>query len=457
MPKLITTLRSILLLLAIAPLVALADDRGEAFALMLQQYHELGQFNGVALVADGDTTVLRKGFGYADFAGRTDNGPELRFLVGSISKSVTALIALQLERDGELDLDATVSEYLPKYRKDTGAKLTLRHLLAHTDGLPNYTWDSAFWQPWEEDKPLSTAEFVERYCSGDLDFEPGSDYRYGNSGYSILGAIIESVTGASFAEVVNQRVIEPFGLKDSGVYRNETGLDRRAAGHEISVDGFRPALPVYKPLFAAGSMFWTADDLRTYNSALADESLVPESIRQELFEIRSGAVDGTFAYGWNVGQTDLRGSIKPTRYMATNGEINGFNAMLLRIPADDRLIVLLNNTGETNLPEIASSVMQVLYGLRPAPPTPKIRDVFLQKLRDESQSAATAYYRRQRDQNPDDFLYMPWPLRILAGQLIDEARYDEARLLLELNLETNPADQRSIQMLSGIDSEGPAK
>ncbi len=443
-------LRFSALLLAFTATVAHADDRSRALDELIQRYHTLGQFNGVALVADGDTTLLRQGYGYADFADQSENDPSLRFLAGSVTKSVTALVALQLAEEGKLDLTAKVNDYLDAYRTDTGSQLTLRHLLTHTDGLPNYTWESSFWQPWEDGEALSTAGFIARFCSSDLDFEPGTAYRYGNTGYSILGAIIEKVTGQDFADVVGERVIERFGLTGAGVYRNETGLAGGASGHEVSVDGFRAADPVYKPLFAAGSMYWTVDDLRAYHRALSDDDLVSGAIREALFDARPGAVDGTFAYGWDVGQTDLGGAIAPIRFMATNGEINGFNAIMLRIPKDDRLIVLLNNTGETNLPEIASNIMRISYGLPATRPTPRIRDVFLRKLRDESASAATEYYRLQRDENPDDFLFMPWPLRILAGQLIEQERFEEARLLLDLNLDSNPGDQRSVQMLQSL-------
>ena len=443
--------RNVTAALLAVPLVAFADNRGEILDDLLQRYNELGQFNGVALIADGDTILLRKGYGFADFEKRSDNSPALQFLAGSITKSVTALVALQLEHQGKLDLDAKVSDYLPEYRDDTGSQLTLRHLLAHTDGLPNYTWDSGFWEPWENGAPLSTRQFIDKFCSGDLDFEPGSEYRNGNSGFSVLGAIIETVTGMTFAEAVRKQVLEPFGLRDSGVHRNERPPERIATGYEVSVDGYRRASPVYKPLFAAGSMYWTVDDLRTYRRALSNDTLVAAAIREQLFDIRKGAVDATFAYGWNVGRMSLDDTIPATRYTATNGEINGFNAILVHIPSNEHFLVLLNNTGETNLPGIAANVLRVMYGLTAETPTATIRDVFLAKFRDDSIAAAQDYYRQQREVNPDDSLFMSWPLRIFAAQLIESKRYAEARVLLDLNLETNPSDARSLTMLKSID------
>ena len=168
-----------------------ADDRSSQLDQLMQQYHDLGQFNGSVLVVGNGSEILRKGYGLANFDWQIENTPETRFAVGSITKSFTALVAVQLAESGTLDLDATISEYLPKYRKDTGSIVTIRHLLTHTDGIPNYTNDTSFWQSYENGVPYSTAEFIARYCSGDTEFAPGSTYRYGNAGFSILGSIID--------------------------------------------------------------------------------------------------------------------------------------------------------------------------------------------------------------------------------------------------------------------------
>ena len=101
-------------------------------------------------------------------------------------------------------------------------------LLTHTDGLPNYTKDTYFWQSSENGAPYTTSQFITRFCSGDAEFEPGSQYRYGNAGYSILGAIIEQVTDESYADAVDRQVLQPLHMQNTGQVRNDTVLDRRA-------------------------------------------------------------------------------------------------------------------------------------------------------------------------------------------------------------------------------------
>ena len=425
-----------------------ADDHSSQLDDLLQRYHELGQFNGVALVVNAGSTILREGYGFANRDWQIENTPETRFLVGSVTKSFTALVVTQLAEQGKLDLDATVSDYLPGYRKDTGSRITLRQLLTHTDGIPNYTADTYFWQSYENDVPYPTSGFIARYCSGDLEFEPGSQYRYGNAGYSILGAIIERVTGNSYRDVVVRQVLQPLNMSDTGQYRFGMNLDRRATGYEVSIDGYRTAAPIYKPFFAAGSMYATVDDLVQYDHALYGNDVITEGNIRMLFESREGAVDGTFAYGWNIGELTLDGAIESRRYMATNGEINGFNAVMLRLPDDKHLAILLNNTGETDLFAIATNIIRVMYNLAPIDPVVRLRDVFYRKLQEDSLAVAIAFYREQREKSPRDYIFFPWPMRILAGQLIRDGRYDDAIALLLLNLETNPNDARSYVILA---------
>ena len=438
---------SVTVLLLLSALVH-ADDKVAQIEVLIQRYHDLGQFNGAALVIDAGSKVLREGYGIANQAWQFPNAPETRYLVGSITKSFTALAVLQLEEGGKLDLDSPISEYLPAYRADTGSKITLRHLLTHTDGLPNYTADTYFWQSYENGVPYSTAEFIARYCSGDLAFEPGSQYGYGNSGYSILGAIVEQVSGMSYANVIAKQILKPLDMNNSGQHSSRTTIASLGTGYEVSIDGYRPASPIYKNLRAAGSMYSTVDDLAIYNDALFGSDVVSEANKDSLFESREGAIDNTFAYGWNIGELTLDDSIASKTYMATNGEVNGFNAVLLRIPEDRHLVVLLNNTGETDLFGLATNIVRVLYDLPATYPEPQLRDVFYSKLNKESVEAAFSFYREQRNRNPDDYLFFPWPMRILAGQLIEDGRIDDATDILLLNLETNPRDARSLILLA---------
>ena len=236
-------------------------------------------------------------------------------------------------------------------------------------------------------------------------------------------------------------------MQNSGQVRRDLVVDNRATGYEVSLDGYRPAAPIHKPFFAAANMYTTIDDLVLYDRALNGDSPISEFAKEALFESREGAVEGTFAYGWSGVEVSLDGDIDARRYVATNGEINGFNASIVRIPADNHLIILLNNTGETDLSAMAENILRVLYELTPKDVDRRLRDVFYRMLQQESLDAAIEFYREQREKKPRDYLYFPWPLRILTGQLMNDGRYDDSVSVLELNLETNPQDAKSIEML----------
>ena len=419
--------------------VAMADGRVELLEEYMAGYHELGQFNGTALIVEMGNELLRQSYGFADQKNELANNSELSFAIGSISKSFTSNLVLQLIDEGKLDPDKTIDDYLPYYRQDTATEITLRHLLTHTDGLANYTNNPDFWQPYDGVVPMSTREFIQTYCSSDLEFTPGSEYRYGNAGYSVLGAIIEEVSGKPFAKVLRERVIEPLGMRATGDMRAglpDVGL---AKGYQIGPNGYRLAEPIHKPLFAAGSMYASADDLLSYIRSLQYEDLLPR--------ILEGVVGGTFAYGWTVSEYSAEGIADKMQVLSTNGEVNGYNALLVQIVETQQTIILLNNTGETNLLAMAGKVLQLLNGEHPELPLPRTRDAFYRALQEQGAQAAIQVYRSHRNDDPGDYIYFRWLLRILAKQLMDDQRFEDAIQFLELNLETHPNDAQTEQML----------
>lgn len=446
-PSLLAALACAVLLL---PACAGPDERVALLDELMTQYHGLGQFNGAVLVSDGGTVLLRKGYGFADFERQIANSPDTGFLVGSITKALTACAVARLVDNDTLELDATVSDYLDWYRSDTGKVLTVKHLLTHTDGLPNYTRNPEYWRPYENGAAYGTRVYIEKYASGDPEFDPGTRYEYGNSGYSVIGAIIEAATGKPYADVVAETILSPFGMSSTGTMPDDRPAENRARGYRVSFDGYRLAEPIGKPFFAAADAYSTVDDIARLLHAFNDGELVSPGMRDILLQERDGVTEGRFAYGWNVGTFTLGGGIGGQRYISTNGEVDGFNAAAIRFPDTDKTVILLNNTGEVELFAIASNILRVLHGLPATEPAPGVRDEFYRLLQTESLDSAIAYYRAQRDRNPDDYIYRRWPLRILAGQFREAGRLSEAKRVLQLNLETHPDDAQTMSELASL-------
>jgi CubicO group peptidase (beta-lactamase class C family) len=130
--------------------------------------------------------IYKKGFGYANMEWKIPNDVDTKFRLGSITKQFTATVTLQLVEQGKIKLDGKITDYLPDYRKDTGDRVTIHQLLNHTSGIPSYTGQPGFFQNVSRN-PFTVSDFVKKHASGDLEFEPGTKFKYNNSGYFLLG------------------------------------------------------------------------------------------------------------------------------------------------------------------------------------------------------------------------------------------------------------------------------
>lgn len=195
--------------------IAFAQDHAAKIQELLSLAHKYRQFNGSALVAENGKVVYKGAYGQANMEWNIPNTPDTKFRLGSITKQFTATAIMQLVEQGKIKLDAKLSDYLPEYRKDTGSKVTIHHLLTHTSGIPSYTGQPGFFEDVSRN-PYKVDEFVKKYASGDLQFEPGSKFSYNNSGYFLLGAIIERVTGKPYEQVLKENIFDPLGMKNTG-------------------------------------------------------------------------------------------------------------------------------------------------------------------------------------------------------------------------------------------------
>ena len=201
-------------LVAISSLAHSQNMQAE-MADFISGFHNFKQFNGNVLVAKDGKVLFEQSVGYANFEWDIKHSNKSKFRIGSITKQFTAMLILQLAQDGKLKLDDHLATYLPDYRKDIATKITLRQILNHTSGLGNYTQAKSFRDEYSR-TPYSVDEFIRLLCSDDLVFEPGTEFRYSNSGYFILGAVIEKVTGQKYQDVLQKNILDPLDMKDTG-------------------------------------------------------------------------------------------------------------------------------------------------------------------------------------------------------------------------------------------------
>jgi CubicO group peptidase (beta-lactamase class C family) len=310
--------------------------------------------------------------------------------------------------------------------------VAIHHLLTHTSGIPSYTDDMKRMEEVVLD-PYPSAEFVAKYCSGDLQFEPGSRFRYDNSGYFILGAVIEAVTGKPYEEVLRERILAPLGIKNTGYDRPVPVLANRASGYTVTFDGFENARHMNMSLpFAAGALYSTVEDLYLWDRALAGDRLLSPEAKAVLFKPHVAIGGGTsHAYGWMVRQRPVPGSQAKTCSLFHGGVIFGFRSYIERLPDKGRLVVILSNTPEADVGALAGGIIDILYGEKP--PLQEVRDP--RDLRDLDRQGCGG-----RDQA------IPQNQNCEAGRLrFRPARAESARLSLAGNQEDDGGGHRDLQ------------
>jgi CubicO group peptidase (beta-lactamase class C family) len=420
--------------LGAVPVVTVADDPADAIAAFVAGYHELGQFNGVVLVAANGQVILAKGYGPANAEWGIPNQPDTKFRLGSITKQFTATLVMQLVEEGKLTLDTPLADALPYYRKDGGGKATIRQLLNHTSGIPSYTSLPGFSGEISRN-PYGVEQFVTRYCSGDLEFAPGSQFRYNNSGYFLLGAVIEQVTGKPYEQVLREKILGPLGMRDTGYDHWGDVVARRATGYERSPAGLRtaPYLDMSIP-YAAGALYSTARDLYLWDQALYGDALLSAQSREAMF---TPGLEN-YGFGWFIRRLPVGPAKAERTVVGHGGGINGFNTLIRRVTEDRHLVVLLNNTGGTRLEAMSNGVLDVLYGRTPPRPREPLTELLRTTIDEQGIDAAVARYHELKKTEFDSYDFEESQLNELGYQLLAANKVDAAIAIFQLNVEAFP-------------------
>lgn len=322
----------------------------------------------VIVVKDGKT-VFRKAYGTANLALQQPMTPDTVLRLGSITKQFTSTAILMLVDEGKVALDDEITKFLPDYPTH-GKKITVEHLLTHTSGIVSYTGKPGYVANMKAD--LTVSQMVDSFKNDPLEFEPGSLWRYNNSGYFLLGAIIEKVSGQPYAKFLEQRIFVPLGMSRTAYEGQERGQVPRAAGYSAAGSGFEPsqALSMSQP-YAAGALVSTVDDLARWDAAVSSGKMLKERSWKKAFTpytLNTGK-STSYGYGWEMGK--LQGV--PMR--AHGGAINGFNTFALRLPDEKVYVAVLSNadSGLVRANVVASKAAAIAIGK----PFPEYKEIAL--------------------------------------------------------------------------------
>jgi CubicO group peptidase (beta-lactamase class C family) len=311
---------------------------------LLDSYVVSGVFRGSVLIAREGVVLVSRGYGLADRGAGIPNTPETKFRLGSVTKMFTAAAVLLLQEQGKLNVQDAVCDYLADCPPAWQA-VTIHHLLTHTSGIPDLTTFPEY--PSWRATPSSPPETLNRFNGRPLDFPSGQAWRYSNSGYIVLGLIIEQAAGQPYEAFLRESIFTPLNMTASGYDHN---LNELAVGYmrDVEADYIDMSIP-----FAAGGLYSTVEDLYRWDQALFNGALLtPDSLSQMFSEHAPipGPEGLAYGYGWVIGQYSGH------RVFEHRGAIEGFVSLFAHYPDDNVSIILLSNLQSTPLNALYTSL-----------------------------------------------------------------------------------------------------
>lgn len=418
--------------LIIAKLI-FAQDKEAKLSEIMKAYHNYNMFDGAVLVAENGKVIYKDAFGLANREWNIPNKTDTKFMIGSVSKPLTATLMLIQVQKGLIDLDKTIEDYLPEFKNKPAAKITIRQLLNHTSGIPNYDIIKDFF-PRISRQYFTREDYIKVFMDATLAFEPGTHYAYSSWGYFTLGYIMEKVTGKSYAQLMSDDIFKKLNMNNSGSYYHTQIVPNRATGYDYSFGGYTSAdFRDQSNTMGTGDIYSTVEDLFKFHIALADNTLLNEKLTAEMFA--PGIELAQYGYGWFNKQFKYT----PTDSVFSNfhlGMTEGFISFMRRIPATKSFVVILCNSSPTDFFGITGNLYKVLYNkpVNLKQPVHKKMETYIVQM---GAIKAVEEYKKMK---ADSAHYsIDWiSMNFIAQQLLDLKRYEEAKVISENNVNEFP-------------------
>jgi CubicO group peptidase (beta-lactamase class C family) len=367
-----TTMRKLTLLIAFAFLFNMAGaqqkDPGQLsaeFDKILTQHFKAGEPGATALVARNGQVIYKKAFGMSNIELEVPMQPDNIFRIGSITKQFTAVAILQLMEQGKLSLQDEITKFIPDYPTQ-GNKITIEHLLTHTSGIESYTRMKDYKDRMPID--MKPEEMIDHFKNEPMRFTPGTRWEYSNSGYFLLGYIIEKVTGKTYPEYLEENIFKPVGMSSSLYGSNSRIIKNRVGTYRAGENGFENALPLSMTQpYAAGSIQSTVEDLFKWHQSLHAYKLLKKENLDKAFTsyvLPDGKPTG-YGYGWELAY------IQDSPTIEHGGGINGNLTMAIYLPKEDVFVAVFSGC-ECNPPgdiaaKLAAAAIEKPYDQKEMP------------------------------------------------------------------------------------------
>ena len=421
------------LVLTLVVQFSVGQNKTGRLAAIMKAYHNYNMFDGAVLVAENGTVIYKAAFGLANREWNIPNRTDTKFMLGSISKPLTATLTLIQVQKGLLNLDSSIDSYLPEFKNKPAAKATVRQLLSHTSGLQNYDIIKDFF-PRISRQQFTREDYLKIFIDSPLAFNPGSRFLYSSWGYFTLGCIMERVTSKTYSELMRDDIFKKAGMNNSGSYYHTQVVKNRATGYDYQFGTFTSAdFRDQSNTMGTGDIYSTVEDMFKFHTALSNNTLLNQELTALMFT--PGMEPARYGFGWfnkqfKYSNTD---SVASSFHL---GMTEGFISFIRRIPSSNSMVVILCNSSPTDFFGISNNLLKALHNI-----PVNVKEPLHKKIETliGSIGAEKAIVEYKKVKTDTAHFYTDWiSMNFLAQQLYDLKRYDEARIVAELNAEEFP-------------------
>ncbi|WP_223034422.1 serine hydrolase [Hanstruepera marina] len=374
------------------------NDKAHKIDSLISLYADYEGFNGSVLVAHEGEVILKKGYGSANKEWDIPNTVDTKFQIASVTKPFTAFLILQLASEGKIDLHEPITTYLPSYPNKIGDSITVQHLLTHSSGLSR-----SFISTQKGNNPKVMMEDI---AAMPLEFAPGETFKYSNSGYNLLGYLIETLTGMAYEDALQDRIFNPLGMKNSGLFNNRAIIKHMASGYYKGFGDYFNIERNYNLLaYASGGIYSTVEDLFIFNQALNNDEILSKTYRDLMQKkhIEDPGYSGYYGYGLEIMEKPIGNSGKMIETYGHSGAIDGFCALFTTIPSSNSTIIFLNNTRRAFLNSMTTAITGALYDETYDFPKIPLAKFMSQTIDKDGIDAGISYYKTHQD-HPDYYI-----------------------------------------------------
>lgn len=319
---------------------------------IIKSYEAIHKFNGTALIHYQNKTIFEKSYGWQDAEKKIANQNKSVYQIASLTKSFTALVIVKLNEEGKLSVKDPISKFITDYPR--GNEITIEHLLTHTSGIYEALQNKEYFRQLHTGKIITQNEQLSFFKNEPLAFEPGTQFSYTNSGYIILGMIIEKVTGLSYEDAVRKIILNPLKMTQTGFDYLALKSPYKTIPYSYISKTKQEKTEIWNPIFTgpSGQIYSTAEDLYKYYEGLRDYKIVSK----EAFKKATTPYLSGYGYGWFI--DDLYGK----KLINHGGNIEGSTSYFAMLPDDDLCIILLNNITSKKLEKAGNTILAAILG-----------------------------------------------------------------------------------------------